>query len=94
MDELNIRFKEMRKSLGKSQKEIGDAIGLSNSGISNIESGLRSVTERHIKLLEAAFNINEHWFRTGEGSMIKEPSNAVDTLHELIDVYKRQFSHW
>ncbi|WPK81999.1 LexA repressor [Eubacterium maltosivorans] len=87
MDELNIRFKEMRKSLGKSQKEIGDAIGLSNSGISNIESGLRSVTERHIKLLEAAFNINEHWFRTGEGSMIKEPSNAVDTLHELIRTF-------
>lgn len=84
MDELNIRFKEMRKSLRKSQKEIGDAIGLSNSGISNIESGLRSVTERHIKLLEAAFNINEHWLRTGEGSMIKEPSTAVDTLHEII----------
>ncbi|SDX40924.1 helix-turn-helix domain-containing protein [Eubacterium barkeri] len=69
MSDRNDRFKELRLSLGKSQREIGDAIGLSNSGISSIESNQRSVTEKHIKLLVAAFNVNETWLRTGEGEM-------------------------
>lgn len=70
MNDINLRFKELRKSLGKSQKEIGDAIGLSNSGISNIENGQRNVTDKHIKLLVSEFSINGHWLRTGEGEML------------------------
>ena len=41
---INDRFKELRKALGLSQEEFGNKIGLSKSGISNIESGTRNVT--------------------------------------------------
>lgn len=66
---INERFKEIRKQLKLSQDSYGETIGIKRSGISSIELGNRSVSERHIKLLEAEFNINGDWLRTGEGDM-------------------------
>lgn len=76
MNEINTRFILLRKALKLTQKEMGDAIGISNSGISNIEKGLRNVTEKHIRLLSVAFSINETWLRTGEGEMFVRSSPA------------------
>lgn len=85
MDIINVRFKEIRHALNVSQNELGDKLGLSNSGISNIEKGIRSVTDKHIKLLAAAFNVNEHWLRTGDGEMFVETSTSI--IDQLADEY-------
>lgn len=77
MEPINERFRELREHLKISQKALGDALGLSNSGISNIEKGIRSVTEKHIKLLCAAFNVNEEWLRDGTGEMFIENDNTI-----------------
>ncbi len=69
MEEINKRFVLLRKELGLSQRGLGDSIGLSNSGVSNIENGIRSVTDQHIRLLQSEFNVNADWLRTGEGKM-------------------------
>lgn len=69
MEEINERFALLRKELGLSQKELGDSIGLSNSGVSNIENGIRSVTDQHVRLLRSEFNVSVDWLRTGEGKM-------------------------
>ena len=69
---MNNRFKEIREKLGFSQEKFGEIIGLSKSGISNIESGQRNVTDKHIKLLCSELNINPDWLRTGEGEMFNE----------------------
>ena len=66
---MNERFKKIREEFGFSQEKFGEIIGLSKSGISNIESGQRKVTEKHIKLLSSELNINPDWIRTGEGTM-------------------------
>ena len=96
MDSMNERFIEVRKALSLTQKNIGDALGLSNSGISNIENGTRNVTDKHLKLLASSFNVNEKWMRTGEGSMflpnvshlINDPSlDAAD--REILSSYLR-----
>ena len=56
-----------------SQKQFGEKIGLTRSGISNIENGIRSVSERHILLILSAFpNVSESWLREGEGRMFSE----------------------
>ena len=71
MQEINERFIQLRKKLNMSQEEIGNVIGTKRSGVSNIENGIRNVTEKHIKLLcYGPINgqyINENWLRTGEG---------------------------
>lgn len=83
---MNNRFKQIREKLNLSQEEMGEAIGITRSGISNIESGKRSVSERHIKLLRSAYNINEHWLRTGEGEMFNPTNTSLDALAEANNI--------
>ena len=47
-DTINKRFKHLRDSLGISQEEFGKKIGLTRSGLSNIENGVRKVSDRHV----------------------------------------------
>ena len=83
--DINERFKELRKAFGLSQEELGNKIGLSKSGISNIESGTRNVTDKHIKLICSEFPINEDWLRTGAGEMRKK--TPFDTMEQLRKEY-------
>ena len=83
---MNNRFKQIREELNLSQEEMGEAIGITRSGISNIESGKRSVSERHIKLLCSAYNVNKHWLRTGEGEMFNPANRSLDALAEANNI--------
>lgn len=66
---LNERFSKVRKVLNMTQEKFGNELGLNKSSISNIEKNVRSVTDKHIKLLCSIFEVNEEWIRTGEGEM-------------------------
>ncbi len=79
--DINKRIKELRKAFGLSQAELGSKIGLSKSGISNIESGTRNVTDKHIKLICSELPIDENWLRTGAGKMKRKTS--FDTMEQL-----------
>lgn len=84
---INERFKELRNDLGLSQEELGNRIGLSKSGISNIESGARNVTNKHIKLICSEFSVNEDWLRTGNGDpILKTPSGTMEQLKKEFDL--------
>ena len=73
LNDKNVRFIELRKALNMSQEEIGKIIGIKRSGVSKIESGLREVSEKHIKFLcLSPINgryVSEAWLRTGNGEM-------------------------
>lgn len=66
---MNDRIKELRISLKMNQEDFGKWLGISKSGVSDIESGRRKVTEQHIIMLCNNHNVNEEWLRTGEGEM-------------------------
>lgn len=74
--DINKRFRELRKICKKSQEEWADIMGLSRSGITEIEAGRRNVTEKHIKLLSIESidgkYINEDWLRTGDGDPFRK----------------------
>lgn len=75
---MNDRIMALRKALKLSQAEFGDKIGLTRSGISNVESGIRQVQERHIKLILSAFpQVSEDWLRSGTGPMFIQDDNPV-----------------
>ena len=99
---MNNRFKELRKNLNMSQEEFGKLLGLSKSGVSDIESGRRNVTEQHLIMLKNSKDlgkpISEEWLRTGEGEMFlpidRETELAkltVDLLTEESDSFKSRF---
>ena len=52
------RICELRKQRGLSQKELGEAVGLSHKAISTIESGSRSTTIEKLVLLADFFGVS------------------------------------
>lgn len=97
---MNERFRELRKALGMSMEEFGKVLGITKSGISEIENGRRSVTDQHIKMLTIqplnGQYLNEAWIRTGEGEMFLKRSDneiltefAADLVFEADDSFKK-----
>lgn len=82
--EAKERFKKVREHYDLSMAAFGEKIGLSASGVSAIEYGTRSMNEKHIKLIHAAFpEISEEWLRDEKGDMIpKSEKTLIQTLAE------------
>lgn len=54
----HIRIREARKERGLSQTQLGEMIGVSQSVISDIESGKQSPTVRWLILLAVAMDLS------------------------------------
>ena len=82
MESINVRFKDLRKACNKTQEDMGHILGLSRSGISEIESGRRSVTEQHLIMLKNWDEkpINIEWLRPGQGEMFKQLTNQEELM--------------
>lgn len=88
MSSANERLREVRKALGLTMAEFAPALGLKQSGISNIESGQRIVSEKHLKMLCATYpHVNAEWIMTGEGTMFIDPKASPDEIDKLCDEY-------
>lgn len=97
---MNERFKELRKALGMNMEEFGTVLGISKSGVSEIENGRRSVTNQHIRILVTTpingEHVSEQWLRTGEGEMfVPRTKNQVitDFMADLVmedDSFKKR----
>lgn len=85
MNQINERVKEIREALELNQEAFGEKIGLVKSGVSNIESGRRSVNDRIIKLICQKFYVNEEWLRTGEGKIFKTEDDLYEALINAMD---------
>lgn len=66
---MNERIKELRKSLGLTQLEFGEQVGVKANTIGNYEIGLRTPSDAVIRAICREFNVNENWLRTGEDEM-------------------------
>ena len=94
------RFKELRKALGLTQSEFGKILGLSTSGVSEIEAGRRKVTEQHLIMLSNYKKkiINIEWLRTGDGEMFVKMDREAElmtwagsVLGSVDDSFKKRF---
>ncbi len=80
---INERFKKIRILKKMNQEQFGNLIGLSKSGISNIEKGIRNVTEKHVKLLCSELNVSENYLRTGVGEpFLKMSQTTMEALQK------------
>jgi len=90
---VNNRMKEVRKTLGISQKEFGAKLGVTDAAICGIEAGRRGLTEQMALSICREFNVNYDWLKEGSGEMFDAvPETLVDELsHEfqLDDLDKR-----
>lgn len=69
---MNERIKKIRKNLNLTQEEFASKIELSRNFIAQIESGMKSPSERTIKDICKEFNINYSWLTKGIEPMYKD----------------------
>lgn len=90
METANNRFKELRLNCDKSQEEFGKVLGLTKSGVSDIERGKRNVTEQHLIMLSnwKEKRVNIEWLRTGRGDMflkLPEEDEVAAYVSDLLE---------
>ena len=75
--EINGRIKEIRTSLGLTQAEFGNHIGLKQNTVGQIENAQRGVTDRTILLICEKYSVREDWLRNGTGEMFLETGSTI-----------------
>ncbi|MCX4334716.1 MAG: helix-turn-helix domain-containing protein [Bacteroidales bacterium] len=67
--------------LVKSRKDFGESVGKSSSQISDMLKGIKPISVKTIHLICQVFPIvNEDWFLTGEGDMLKSDNTSSGTI--------------
>ena len=61
------RVKYLRKELGLTLEKFGDNLGVTKTAISNIEKGIRNLTDQMAKSICREYGVREEWLRTGDG---------------------------
>lgn len=77
---INERIRYLRKEvLHLNQRQFAKDLGMAQTGISGLEQDGAVVTDRAIKSISMAYNVNEDWLRTGAEPMyIEEPTFILD----------------
>ena len=65
--ELDDRIKYIMKEQGINQRELGDAISITQSAVSFILSGKNTPSEQTLRLIAETYGYNIEWLKTGEG---------------------------
>lgn len=82
---MNNRIRELRKTIGLSQKDFAQKIGLKQNAISYMEKNGATVTEQNIKTICSQFNVNENWLRTGSGNIFLESEKKQKEFFDIFD---------
>lgn len=95
---MNERIKALIYALNLKRKDFSLKLGLSQPFVSELCSGVKQPSDRTIRDICEAFNVNETWLRTGEGDMFNEVTRdeqiadfVGEVLRERDDSFKRRF---
>ena len=81
MSAINERVKEIRRSLGMTQDQLGEILGVKKSTLSMIETGKAALSHRNRQTLIQKLNINPDWLETGRGEMVSTLVDQYIPLH-------------
>lgn len=85
---MNERIKELRKSLGITQQEFADKLGLKRNTIATYEIGKAVPSDRVVSDLCNKYNVNEKWLRTGEGKKFISLNRTQQIAQFTADLFK------
>lgn len=72
-----------KKVLNLSRVKFGEPIGMSDSEIKNIETGLTQLKENKIPLICSTYHVSETWLRNGEGEIFI-PKTRGQEISEIV----------
>ncbi len=82
---MGDRIKALRQSLGLTQQEFAEKIGIKRGAIANYEIG-RNISDVVINSICMTYNVNERWLRTGEGEMFVQIARDKEIMRFVGDV--------
>lgn len=83
---MNERIKQLRKTLGVTQQEFAERIGVKRNTIAQYETGRNEPIGSVLNLICKEYNVNPDWLRNGSGEMFIEP--AIFSLDEYAQANK------
>ena len=66
---MRERIKELRHTLGLTQQEFADRLGIKRGALANYEVGRNEPIDAVVSLMCREFQVDETWLRTGQGEM-------------------------
>ena len=81
-DTVNGRILCVIKSIGITQSDFANRIGIRQSSVSQICSGKSGVSDRTISDICRVFGVDEIWLKTGVGEMFR-PKSQKEELAEI-----------
>jgi len=78
--EVNHRFVAIRKTKGIKQAEFAKALNISRPTVAGLEKNAK-LSERNIKAVCKAYNVNEKWLREGIGEMFNSSPALDESKH-------------
>ena len=91
---INQRIRQVRLALELNQRDFCKLLSLSHGYIAGIETGVREVNGRVIKLIISELGVSEEWLKTGTGEMFASPkvdeksAKLVSLFNDLPPDYK------
>jgi len=92
---LKDRLKEARKKAKKSQKDVVEAVGMTQSALSQLETGLVS-SSSHLPSIAKFLGVDVYWLQTGEGeptqNSISQKNNEPGFKKLDIEEFKKKYN--
>jgi transcriptional regulator with XRE-family HTH domain len=88
LSECGKRIKELRKHRNISQEELGQALGMTQQGISNLESGRKGTTIDTLVLVADYFRTSLDYLVFGRLTVVIDEPVATEKIEKSIKLFK------
>ena len=90
---MNERIKQLRKTLGLTQQEFAERIGITRNAVANYETGRNEPIGSVLNLICNEYNVNPDWLHNGSGEMFIEPATfSLDEYAQANKLNKTEIS--
>lgn len=80
---MNDRLRQLRKTLGLTQLEFAEKVGMKQNTIATYEMGRGHPSDRAVRYICSIFHVNEEWLQNGVGDMFL-PANRDEEVADFV----------
>lgn len=88
---IHERLKYLREQLNLTTRVFGASINMSGGAITNMEKGMRNITDRTVRDICREYNINPDWLVNGNEPMCEDIVKDLD-INEEVKQLSKQYS--
>lgn len=87
------RLKKLRNSLGLSQVEFSNSIGIEQAHLSMIENGKAKIPMNAFEKIKEKFDVSMDWLFSGNGPMFKQSSQNSENESSTYNILEEMYSY-